>query len=161
MRQPARSIAASVFAIAIACAAARASDPGWVPSGNEGARIINVMYEAYAYGFGPTLRIGLENAGEYQLVADEWQDIKVLHQTLVQAEVDSLPVFIHVADSSARTFDKILIGEIDPDFPIAVRVPKATDRDRPASRLGFDLMGRARSLAASRTLLLARPTPMR
>lgn len=161
MRQSARSIAASVFALAIACAAARASDPGWVPSGDQGARIINVMYEYSAFGGIQTLRIGLEKAGEYQLIPEDWQDTKVFYQTLVQAKADSLPVFIHVADSSARTFDKILIGDIDPDFPVAVRAPKAADRNRPASRPAIDLLGRARSLARSRTPLLVIPTPGR
>jgi len=152
------------FAFFSACAGARAGD--WVPARDHGAYIMNIQY-----GLEPLdewnsqvkLKVTLQGTGEYTIATrynngGTIQDsfIENLYQSLLQAKADSLPVML-LAEADDRTFTRVLIGTVDPQFPVALRAPLAPGRDAGAAPAGFDLLGRARTQASARVPLLARP----
>lgn len=171
MRLSARLASLFAFSLTIACLEARAWD--WLPSRERGAYIENVQYglETWVNEFGNEnkalkLKVTLHGIGEYTLVQASYGDVyqnwsNTLYQSLVQAKADSLPVLLF-ADPVSRTFERVLIGNIDPDFPLALRrIPAAEAAGRATSRLGFDPLGRSRPAASARVPLWARPAPAR
>lgn len=152
------------FAFFSACAGAWAGD--WVPARDHGAYVENIQY-----GLEPSddwgnlalrLRVTLHEAGEFSLANTYYgyatpEYMNPIYQSLVQAKADSLPVMLLV-EAEDRTFTRVLIGTVDPQFPVALRAPLAPGRDAAgAAPTGFDLLGRARSQASARAPLLARP----
>jgi hypothetical protein len=143
-----------------ACAAAQASD--WVPSSKQGAQITNVYLglddEPDPSGYRSTvLKVTLQGAGRFR---STYLDVPVytsLYQSLVQAEADHLPVIL-LADTASRVFEAVLIGTVDPEFPLALGGAAVRKGTQGKAVMGYDPLGRARFLAeAARVPLLIRP----
>lgn len=155
---------ASMFAATLMTASAWAAV--WVPSWDHGAYVESVKYgaelnEEYPYFYEAKLKVSLQNTAEftlnsmlqYQLGAD-------MYQALLKAKADSMPVLLLV-DTTNNTFSEILIGTINPDHPVSLRMPRTSESRQGWGAPGFDLLGRTRTPATARVPLLNRPVPAR
>jgi hypothetical protein len=167
MRLSNRMTCLIAFSLATACLNARAGD--WVPARDRGAYIENLQYGMEPYddwgNSALTLRVTLQDAGEFVLSPAPYGTpdvINAFYQSLLQAKADSLPVML-LADGETRTFNRILIGTVDPRFPVAARGLPAAERNgrETAARIGFDPLGRTLPAASARVPFLARPAPAR
>jgi hypothetical protein len=157
-----RSLQTFSLSLALACAGAHAWD--WVPSNKQGAQIANVYYgaddEPNENGYVPTvLKLTLQGVGRFQYSSyyGDYQQMTTLFQSLVQAKADSLPVIL-LADTATHLFEAVLIGTVDPDFPLALGDANARQGAQAKIGMGYDLLGRNRSLAkAARGPLFIRP----
>jgi hypothetical protein len=154
-----RSIKTFTLSLALACAAVHAWD--WIPSNKEGAQIANVYYGAQDEPdeYGNTLivlRVTLQGVGEFKYY-NYYKESGTLYQSLVQAKTDSLPVIL-MADTATHLFYGVLIGTVDPQFPLALGNANARPEAQAKIGMGYDLLGRNRSLAkAARVPLFIRP----
>ncbi|MBW8890387.1 MAG: hypothetical protein JF616_21750 [Fibrobacteres bacterium] len=155
-----RSLKTFSLSLALACAGAHAWD--WVPSNKQGAQIANVYYGVddvpNSYGGRETvLKLTLQGVGQFEYYGGDYQQVLAIFQSLVQAKGDSLPVILY-ADTSSHLFGAVLIGTVDPDFPLALGDANGRQGAQAKIGMGYDLLGRNRSLAeAARAPLFIRP----
>ena len=103
------------------------------------------------------LKLTLRGVGEFQYYNGDYVVSLSLFQSLVQAKGDSLPVIL-LADTATHLFDAVLIGTVDPDFPLALGDANARQGAQAKLGMGYDLLGRNRSLTkAARVPLFIRP----